>query len=97
MKLTDEHYRILRAANENRLAIKTGSSRWCITPKVTGEWTMEPEPLPDFKARRQLIARGLIDYPRYDPPPAAQPWLRINSRRLVPTAKGREALWSKDA
>ncbi len=90
--LADEHYRILRAAAEDRLGIKTGTGRWCITPKVTGEWTMETEPLPDFTARRQLIARGLIDHPRYDPPPADEPWLRIDSRRLTLTDKGREVL-----
>jgi hypothetical protein len=91
-ELTTEHLRILRAANEGRLALKINSDRWCITPKVTGEWSMETEPLPDHKSRRTLQARGLIDHPRYDPPPADRPWLRIDSRRLVLTDKGREAL-----
>lgn len=91
-ELTDEHLRILRAADEGRLAIKTGSGRWCITPKVISDWEMKTEPLPDHKSRRRLIARGLIDHPRYDRPPLDRPWLRIDSRRLVLTDKGREAL-----
>lgn len=93
--LTDEHYRILRAAATGRLAITTGKGRWCITPRVTGEWSMETEPLPDFTARRQLIARGLIDHPRYDPPPPDRPWLRVDTSRMVLTDKGREALQAR--
>ena len=92
VSLTDEHVRILTAASEGRLAIKTNSGRWCITPKVISDWEMRTEPLPNHKARRQLIARGLIDHPRCDPPPVDRPWLRIDSRRLVLTDKGREAL-----
>ncbi len=49
--LTDEHYRILRAAADYRLRSNSA-----------GRWVIFGEPRPDRKSRERLTARGLIGY-----------------------------------
>jgi hypothetical protein len=84
--LTDEHYRILRAAERSALVCVGG--RWQIRSAVFPYY----DPVPDFASRRKLIARGLIDYPRFDPSSPITAWLRVELDTLVLTDKGREVL-----
>ncbi len=79
--LTDEHYRILRAAADRRLRTNRAA-----------RWTIAGEARPDRKSRERLKARGLIDYPQIEPAAPKMAGLAWDFGRLVLTDKGREAL-----
>lgn len=79
--LTDEHYRILRAAGNGHLA----SNR-------AGRWVIHGDARPDRRSRERLKARGLLGYPQIEPAAPKMAGLAWDFDRLVLTDKGREAL-----